>query len=51
MGTDNVPLTDDLRLRLRVSETGFNKFVIYSSVSLFRASVIVCETLVNRLPS
>ena len=30
-------LTDELRLRLWVSETGFNKFVIYSGVSLFRA--------------
>ena len=48
LGTDNVPLTDDLRLRLWVSETGFNKFVIYSGVSLFRALYVSIDLLYAR---
>ena len=48
LGSDNVPLTDDLRLRLWVSETGFNKFVIYSGVSIFRALYVSTALLYVR---
>ena len=37
LGKANAPLTDDLSVRLWVSETGFNRSVIYWGVKLFRA--------------
>lgn len=37
LGTANAPLTDDLSVRLWVSDTGFSKSVIYWGVKLFMA--------------
>ena len=32
LGTANVPLTEDFRMRLWVSDIGFSKFVVYWGV-------------------
>ena len=37
LGTANAPSTDDLSVRLWVSDTGFSRSVIYWGVKLFRA--------------
>ena len=54
-GTANAPLTDDLSVRLCVSDTGFSRSVIYLGVKLFRAvskdSLVVFQSFINRKPT
>ena len=45
-----MPLADDLSARLCVSDAGFNRVVIYSSVRLFNALYVKTALLLLCLP-